>query len=130
MGLNGITYYRSAAFHKDKNGKALHFWTIDPVHDKPGLYYIREHEAGLSHRYSARMTGDLTEREALHKIEELEKRAETTMQPIDAKNDALLKRMGDAFTEAIPWQDHPVHIAEARQAQLNRGKNNKFRLKP
>ena len=133
MSLKGITYYRTRAFHKGENGNALHFWTIDPAYDKPGFYYIREHEAGKSHRYSARITGDITEREALHKIAELEQQATVKHAPAD-DNPENLRRMGDNYTAALPWRDHPVHLAEARQAELGRlrAKNGppKFRLKP
>lgn len=134
MGLQGNTYYRTRAFYKGEGGDALHFWTIDPTYDKPGSYYIREHEAGKSHRYSFRITGDMTEREALHKIAELEQMATAKHRPADDKDPENLRRMGENYADAIPWRDHPTHIAEARQEHLGRlrGRDGipKFKLKP
>lgn len=129
MSLKGITYYRTNAYYKG-DGDALRFWTIDPVHDKPDTYYIREHEAGKSHRYSLRISAEMTEREALHKIAEIEKGAEQQHRPADTKDADILRRMGDDYTDALPWREHPVHITEARQEELNRRKGHKPKLKP
>lgn len=128
MSLKGITYYRTNAYYKG-GGDALHFWTIDPAQGKPGNFYIREHEAGKSHRYSVRISADMTEREALHKIAEIEQGAEQQHRVADAKDAEILRRMGENYTDAMPWRDHPVHIAEARQEELNRRKTHKPHLK-
>jgi len=131
MSLKGITYYRTNAYYKG-GGDALHFWTIDPAHDKQGQYYIREHEAGKSHRYSARISADMTEREALHKIAGIDSEAQKLHRPADCRDPDILRRMGDNYTEATPWRDHPVHLAEARQEELNRrrGQSPHLKLKP
>lgn len=127
MNDDRITYYRTDAFHKGEDGSALHFWTLDPAYNAPGRFYVREHETGKSHRYSARISPDMTEREALRKLAELEENARKKFKPVDTTNDGHLRRMGDNYTEAIPYRQHPVLVAEERQARLNRLPKPKFK---
>lgn len=108
--------FRTAAYRFNKDGQEhVIFWTIDPSYWNPDKSYIREHDLYPGGSLSRPVTEELSHRDAVKHIAELEKEAGEHLLPAD-KSFLVHPFTGASCRDARPWREHPAHGEEKEDA--------------
>jgi hypothetical protein len=110
--------YRTSAFYTNGGGGYLYrFFIMSPAYQKPG-YQIKEHEKGVYCGAVIRIADELSEREALVKLAELERDGQAKCKIVTGKD---LDELGPDYHEALFFADqHEAHLADKSYENLKK----------
>lgn len=125
-------HHRTRAFHEkdtETGQKVLVFWTFD-LWPTSGMGTVHLNHIAESFRYITPLTQDLSPREGMGVLEQLQAQAEATLKPADDRAYEIFKRLGDDYHRAAPFREHPVYVQDARLNALKQQARPDLKLKP
>ncbi|HYD17719.1 MAG TPA: hypothetical protein VEF76_04485 [Patescibacteria group bacterium] len=122
--------FRTAGYRTKKDGKdCTVFWSLDPSFGQDGSW-IRQHFLFDRGSSSHLVSGTLPDRDALAKIEEIERDAAARL-PLASPDFVDNQWIGSGYREALPLMYHPLREQDRREEALRSLKSRKPpKLKP